>query len=57
MRETWAIRARLRLRATRTRLIGGTLTKMNPRGAAHGYYHSYHYYQYGDAHKRERLPA
>ncbi len=48
-----------RLRATRTRLIGGILTKMNPRGAAHGYYHSYHYYQYGDAdaHRRERLPA
>ena len=46
-----------RLRATRTRLIGGILTKMNPRGAAYGYYHSYHYYQYGDAHKRERLPA
>ena len=48
-----------RLRGTRTRLIGGILTKMNPRGAGHGYYHSYHYYQYGDAdsHRRERLPA
>ena len=50
---------RVRGEGTRTRLIGGILTKMNPRGAAHGYYHSYHYYQYGDAdaHRRERLPA
>lgn len=32
-----------RLRATRTRLIGGVLTKVEPRGSGYGY--SYYYYQ------------
>jgi capsular exopolysaccharide synthesis family protein len=36
-----------RLRATRTRLIGGVLTKVEARGGGYGYYHSYYYYYQG----------
>ena len=36
-----------RLRATRTRLLGGLLTKLKPHGGTYGYYHSYYYHQYG----------
>ncbi|MFZ2629154.1 MAG: CpsD/CapB family tyrosine-protein kinase, partial [Rugosibacter sp.] len=46
-----------RLRVTRTRLIGGIMTKMGSRGSAYGYYHSYYYYQYGNAPAKERLTA
>ena len=46
-----------RLRVTRTRLIGGIMTKMGSRGSAYGYYHSYYYYQYGNAPTKERLTA
>jgi capsular exopolysaccharide synthesis family protein len=47
-----------RLRGTRTRLIGGILTKMDLHGRSYGY-HGYYYYQYGDAnaHEQERLTA
>lgn len=47
-----------RLRGTRTRLIGGILTKMDSHGRAYGY-HSYYYYQYGEpgAPEQERLSA
>lgn len=47
-----------RLRGTRTRMIGGILTKMSAHGRAYGYYQSY-YYQYGGSETQgsERLPA
>lgn len=38
-----------RLLATRSRLIGGILTKMGARGSAYGYYNNYYYYQYGES--------
>ena len=43
-----------RLRSTRTRLVGGVLTKVDTRNRSYGY-HGY-YYQYGDADVK-RLPA
>jgi len=44
-----------RLRATRTRLVGGVLTKMDAHGRAYGY-HSYNYYHgYGSEGQAERL--
>jgi polysaccharide biosynthesis transport protein len=47
-----------RLRSTRTRLLGGILTKLDPRGNGYGYYHNYYYYQYGDAAMNaDRKPA
>lgn len=48
-----------RLRATRTALIGGILTKLDARGGAYGYYHSNYYYQYdnGGLPDRVRLQA
>ena len=42
------------LRSTRTRLVGGVLTKVDTRNRSYGY-HGY-YYQYGDADVK-RLPA
>ncbi|MBV2235191.1 MAG: CpsD/CapB family tyrosine-protein kinase, partial [Sterolibacterium sp.] len=45
-----------RLLATRSRLIGGILTKMGARGSAYGYYNNYYYYQYGES-KPERQTA
>lgn len=36
-----------RLRATRTHLIGGVLSKVEARGSGYGYYHSYYYYYQG----------
>jgi capsular exopolysaccharide synthesis family protein len=55
----FAKNAAKRLRATRTVLIGGILTKLDPRGAGYGYYHNYYYYQYGAANmpQVERLTA
>jgi capsular exopolysaccharide synthesis family protein len=54
----FARNAAKRLRATRTVLIGGILTKLDPRGGGYGYYHNYYYYQYGAAMpERERLTA
>jgi capsular exopolysaccharide synthesis family protein len=55
----FARNAAKRLRATRTALIGGILTKLDPRGSGYGYYHNYYYYQYGAANspQRERLTA
>jgi polysaccharide biosynthesis transport protein len=47
-----------RLRSTRTALIGGILTKLDPRGNAYGYYQSQYYYQYdGGVPERQRLSA
>jgi capsular exopolysaccharide synthesis family protein len=43
-----------RLRSTRTRLVGGVLTKVDTRNRSYGY-HGY-YYQYGDT-DAKRLPA
>ena len=43
----FALGAVKRLRSTRTRLVGGVLTKVDTRNRAYGY-HGY-YYQYGDA--------
>ena len=43
-----------RLRSTRTRLVGGVLTKVDTRNRSYGY-HGY-YYQYGDA-DQKRLSA
>lgn len=55
----FARNAAKRLRGTRTVLIGGVLTKLDPHGSGYGYYHNYYYYQYGPAAmpQRERLPA
>jgi Mrp family chromosome partitioning ATPase len=55
----FARNAAKRLRATRTVLIGGILTKLDPRGGGYAYYHNYYYYQYGPANmpQRERLTA
>ena len=44
-----------RLRATRTRLIGGILNRMDGGSRAYGY-NSYYYYQYGDS-DQKKLPA
>jgi capsular exopolysaccharide synthesis family protein len=57
--RAFARNAAKRLRATRTVLIGGILTKLDPRGGGYGYYHNYYYYQYGAANspQRERLTA
>jgi capsular exopolysaccharide synthesis family protein len=46
-RRDFARGAVKRLRATRTRLVGAILTKVESRGGSYGYYHSYYYYQYG----------
>ena len=43
----FALGAVKRLRSTRTRLVGGVLTKVDTRNRSYGY-HSY-YYQYDDA--------
>ncbi|SMB22884.1 Exopolysaccharide biosynthesis protein [Sterolibacterium denitrificans] len=45
-----------RLLATRSRLIGGILTKVGARGSSYGYYNNYYYYQYGES-KPERPMA
>jgi len=50
----FALGAVKRLRSTRTRLVGGVLTKVDTRNRSYGY-HGY-YYQYGDADVK-RLPA
>jgi capsular exopolysaccharide synthesis family protein len=51
-RRDFARGAVKRLQHTRSRLIGGILTKMDARGHGYGYYHSY-YYQYGGEQKSE----
>jgi capsular exopolysaccharide synthesis family protein len=55
----FARNAAKRLRGTRSVLIGGILTKLDPRGNGYGYYHNYYYYQYGAANapQPERLTA
>ena len=50
-RRDFARGAIKRLRGTRTRLLGGVLTKMQARGQAYDYYSS-HYYQYGGSPER-----
>lgn len=47
-RRDFARGAVKRLRGTRTRLIGGVLTKMRARGHSYDYYYSGSYYQYGN---------
>lgn len=44
-----------RLRATRTRLVGGVLTKMGAHSGAYGYHPYHHYYRYGSEGQAERL--
>jgi capsular exopolysaccharide synthesis family protein len=44
-----------RLRATRTRLVGGVLTKMDAHGRAYGYHSQHYYYRYGSEGQAERL--
>lgn len=46
-----------RLRATRTHLIGGVLTKVESSRSGYGYYHSYYYYQSGTEEAPQRLKA
>ena len=53
----FARNAAKRLRSTRSVLIGGILTKLDPRGNAYGYYHNFAYYQYGAKPERKRLTA
>ncbi len=53
----FARNAAKRLRSTRSVLIGGILTKLDPRGNAYGYYHNFAYYQYGAKPERQRLTA
>jgi capsular exopolysaccharide synthesis family protein len=44
-----------RLRATRTHLVGGILTKMGAHGRAYGYHSHQYYYRYGNEGQAERL--
>jgi capsular exopolysaccharide synthesis family protein len=44
-----------RLRATRTRLVGGVLTRMDAHGRAYGYHSQQYYYRYGSDDQAERL--
>ena len=44
-----------RLHATRTRLVGGVLTKMGAHGRAYGYHSHSYYYRYGNEGQAERL--
>ena len=46
-RRDFARSAVKRLNHTRSRLIGGILTKMDARGHGYGYYHNEYYYAYG----------
>jgi capsular exopolysaccharide synthesis family protein len=54
-RRDFARGAVKRLRATRTHLIGGVLTKMRSRGHTYDYYYSGHYYQYGGRTEAQQL--
>jgi succinoglycan biosynthesis transport protein ExoP len=54
-RRDFARGAVKRLRSTRTRLIGGVLTKMRSRGHTYDYYYSGHYYQYGGPSEAQQL--
>ncbi len=46
-----------RLRATRTRLVGGVLTKLGAHGRAYGYHAYNYYYRYGSEGQAERLTS
>lgn len=54
-RRDFARGAVKRLRATRTHLIGGVMTKMRSRGHTYDYYYSGHYYQYGGPSQAQQL--
>ncbi len=55
--RNFARNAAKRLRATRTVLVGGILTKLDPRGHGYGYYHNHYYYQYDALPSQERVTA
>jgi len=54
-RRDFARGAVKRLRSTRTRLIGGVLTKMHARGHSYEYYYSGNYYHYGNPSEAQQL--
>lgn len=54
-RKDFLLGALKRLTSTRTRIVGGILTKVSPKGGA-SYYNSY-YYQYGGEQEPQRQPT